>query len=112
VSWRIAQKGSKFRVWSTISDAWLTDWVERDAVTRLYHEIALLDFMEKIVEFDMRFPGQCWDRDGIKIEDEEREQAYEAWLGKSITKGHAVYVAAIDEQYREIMKRIESKEGR
>lgn len=106
MSWRIAQKNGLYRIWSTISDEWLTDWISRKEAIQFYYDDMLVDFKKRIIEKYKSFPNHCnsHDEPNTLITDKEGYQEYMAWLHKlGNTKNADEYYALIDEEFSKIM---------
>ncbi len=114
MGWKISQKNGKYRIWSTISDAWLTKWIDRKEVIKFYHEQDLLDLKKKTIERYLAFPHFYSDRNSIIskfIVDTKRADNYSAWMEELTHKRGEEYYAFIDETYDKIMKELEETGG-
>jgi hypothetical protein len=113
VGWRISRKDGKFRVWSTISNDWLTDWISRKEFIKFYHDDMLIDFKKKIVEQYYKFPHGWFDQDRLAtafISDEDGYGDHLRWMDKlNKTKDYDEYVKLVEEMYDQIMKELEEE---
>lgn len=57
MSWLIDKKGKKYRIWSTVSDSWLTDWQSRDEIIDAIAYRWRRDLTRKIREERKNFPA-------------------------------------------------------
>jgi hypothetical protein len=109
MGWQIAQKAGKFRIWSTTSDVWLTDWITREEAIKFYYDDALLAFKNRIIEKYFSFPHhwlQHDNRHGAVIVNQEGSARYLAWLNELIHKPDEEYTAFVNETFEQIMKDI------
>lgn len=112
MSWEITQKDGQYRIWSTISDTWLTDWIDRREAIRFYYDHALMDFKKRIIEEFYKFPHMWTDHDSNscnRIDDEEGYRRYIEWLEllNSSMKDSKTYYKLVDEIYDRIMKALD-----
>lgn len=112
MGWEIAQRADKFRIWSTISDAWLTDWITREEAVQLYYDDALMIFKKQIIEKYLAFPHH-WTEQGpgwrTLIINEEGSERYLAWMRELSEKSEEEYEAFIDETFEGIMLTLAKK---
>ena len=107
MGWQIAQKAGKFRVWSTISDAWLTDWMTREEAIKFYYDDALMMFKKQIVEKCLSFPHHWPDHSGAYrkvIVNEEGSARYLAWMHELTSKSTEEYAAFVDASFERILR--------
>lgn len=111
MGWTIAEKKGKYRIWSTNSDTWLTDWMSREEAITCYYQRSLYDFREKIIEQYLLFPHHwCRHDSGKIIYDDERNEAYSKWAEELLHKSGDEYYAFIDAKFDEIMKKLKIEE--
>jgi hypothetical protein len=107
MGWQIAQRAGKFRIWSTVSDAWLTDWLTRDEAIKFYYDDALLAFQKKIIEKYFSFPHHWLQHDNRQvIINQEGSEKYLAWLSELMDKPDEEYAAFVNETFEQVMKDI------
>ena len=109
MGWEIAQKAGKVRIWSTISDTWLTDWITREEAIKFYYEDALLAFKKQIIEKYLSFPHH-WpehsNRHRAVIINEEGNERCLAWMHELMHKSDEEYDTFINETFEHIMRKI------
>jgi hypothetical protein len=105
MGWKIAQQKGKFRIWSTVSDAWLTDWMTREEALKFYYDDALLRFEKQFIEKYLSFPHH-WPEHGngqrAVIVNQEGRARYLAWMHELTCKSDEEYSAFIDETFKQI----------
>ncbi len=108
MGWEVSQKDGKYRIWSTISDAWITDWISRKEAIRFYYDDAFMSFKKKIVEQFYKFPHMWSDYDSNScnyIDDEEGYTRWKEWMALlNATTEPEEYVKLIDEIFDKISK--------
>lgn len=112
MGWHIAQKDGKYRIWSTISDAWYSDWISREEVLKLQHHYELLELKQQLIKEYFTFPAlwtDCGTGKRIPIE-QQRDQAYAQWVQELADKSDEEYEQFINETYEKIMREIEKTE--
>jgi hypothetical protein len=111
MGWRISRKDNQYRIWSTVSDEWLTEWMSRKEFIKFYHDDMLIDFEKKIIEQYYKFPHMWCDKDRLAtalISDEEGYKAWVQWMKRlSETKDYDEYIKLVEETYDNIMKELE-----
>lgn len=107
MAWKIAQKDGYYRIWSTVSDQWITDWVSRTEAIAIYYDDALCQFKKKVIEKYFSFPHHWSGDDGI-INDEEGHDRLLAWLETLSTKREDEYYQYIDETFEKIREELEA----
>ncbi len=109
MGWEVAQKADKVRIWSTISDAWLTDWITRDEAIGFYYDNALLAFKKQVIQKVLSFP-HYWPEHGkgrrAVIVNQEGSERYLAWMHELTSKSSEEYDAFINETFNAIMESI------
>lgn len=112
MGWQIAQKDGQYRIWSTISDAWLGKWISREEALGVYHEHTLLEFKEKFIREYFTFPQLWTDRaTGRRIPlSQEHNDAYDKWMDELVKKRGEAYAQFINETYEKIMRELEKLE--
>lgn len=80
VSRRTLKSGKKqYRLWTTISDGWLTKWSSREEMLQYLAAHAEYDYKKTVVEFYYRFPHHFGDYDSKKVAiilDDEANKRY------------------------------------
>jgi hypothetical protein len=94
-------KDNKWRVWTTVSDGWITDWLTEDeAKTFLSYEYNE-DYKLKVIKTYWTFPHGWSDRDTGKILDNrEALIAFSEWHLEA-TKSEDYY-AEVDKKFAEL----------
>lgn len=112
MSWRVQyrEKDQQYRLWSTISDTWLTGWETRQTIQRYIAEEMLFDYKKKVIEMYLKFPHHWPDADGGGIrymQDKAGHQAYGAWLETLASASHETYEELVEQKYQEAVKALE-----
>lgn len=110
MGWQIAHKAGKFRIWSTVSEAWLTEWLTREEALSFYYDDALLSFKKQIIEKCLSFPHHWPEHaNGSRavIVDEEGSKRYLAWMHELTHKSKEEYVPFINETYEHMLRDIQ-----
>src|SRR5947209_7451667 len=106
MGWRIAhrEKGDKYRLWSTVSDRWLTDWSTKRDIQRYITEDYLWEYKKKVIEVYLKFPHHWPSKERMAyILDEAGKEAYSAWLKTLIDAGDTYY-ELVENKYNEVVK--------
>jgi hypothetical protein len=98
------KKDNKYRIWTTMSDGWITGWCTEDEIKA---EIAFhwrLDHMRKVIEEYMNFPTGWTDKDTYKRvpSDPNKHQAFFDWWDHALHCGD--YEGEIERKYNELTK--------
>lgn len=81
MGWRFDKKGDKYRIWSTITDSYLTDWYSRKEILAYMYRYRIQDFKKDIIELYMSFPDKRRTMEGNKIHiEQERRETHSAWV--------------------------------
>src|SRR5437773_9814879 len=108
MSWKIAQKKDKYRIWSTNTDTWLTDWIDRNEAIKFYYEDALFDLKKRTIEQFLLFPHHYTNHtNGRLIYDEEKSANYHNWMEQLIHKQGEEYCEFVEEAFDKIMKELD-----
>lgn len=112
MGWQIAQKDGKYRIWSTISDAWVSDWIRREEVLRLHHQYEVLELKQQMIKEYHTFPALWTDRvTGKRLPlSQDQSKAYSEWMDELASKHDEEYGHFINETYDKIMKELEKTE--
>lgn len=111
MGWQIAyrEKDKKYRLWSTVSDSWLTDWSTKKDVQRYIAEDYLWEYKKHVIELYFRFPHHWPSRDSAAYKymtDEAAAQEYGAWLQTLVDAGDDTYCEVIENTYNEVIKEL------
>ena len=113
MGWEIAQKAGKVRIWSTISDAWLTDWLTRDEALSFYYDDALLTFKKHVIKTCLSFPHH-WPEHGngrrAVCINQEGSDRYLAWIKELASKPDEDYESFVDETFNTLLERLHRRE--
>jgi len=107
VGWRLKEKNSKYRIWSTISDTYITDWLTRNEILIQLAEYKIIKAKEEAIDEYYRFPNM-WSVNGKRNRDPIREQAYFDWQTKLRALSDNKYNTFVNKEYRRIMKELKS----
>ena len=104
MAWQVAQQGDKYRIWTTLSDACITEWCTRQEVLAFIAEQYLQEYKEKVVEMYLMFPHYWPAREGGRrlIQDEEAKERYLEWL-RTLSDAGDTYDAVLEKKYGEVM---------
>lgn len=108
MSWRIACRDGQYRLWSTISDEWLTDWESKESIQHYIADEYLFEHKKRIIKLYLQFPHHSMSMDGKYLLNEDGHQAYGKWL-EALTKidDPDIYIKHIEQKYNEIMQTLE-----
>lgn len=62
VSIKETEEGKKYRLWTTISDGWLTEWSTKDEIIKFLFWNKFRDLMEGVLKDGMDFPNGWYDK--------------------------------------------------
>lgn len=114
MAWHLSRKDDQYRIWSTISDQYITDWISREEALAIWYDSTLMDFKKKVIEQYLGFPCYWGNYDSDKIGaifmDEDRHVQLCQWLKKlSDTHDEDEYYKLVDEMYEKIRVELESE---
>lgn len=111
MAWQLSRKDNLYRIWSTISDSWLTDWISREEALAVWYDSALMDFKKKVIEQYLKFPHFWSDRDNhCYIKDDVANERYVQWLHELSEKQNGdEYYQFVDEMFEKIKTELEVK---
>ncbi len=70
MSWTIKIKTekevTKYRIWTTVSDGWITEWLTREEMVKFHFWNQFKKFMDSFIEDAMTFPNNYYDKDTEK----------------------------------------------
>lgn len=117
MGWQLSRKDNQYRIYSTISDSWLTDWISREEALAVWYDSALMDFKKKVIEQYLGFPCYWGNHDDHRrtsvFMDEDRHAARAQWLKKlSDTHDEDEYYELVDEMFEKIKAELEVKEDK
>jgi hypothetical protein len=109
MTWQVAHRDSdkKYRIWSTISDSWITEWETKQGILTFIATSYLQEYKGKVVELYLEFPHNWPAREGGKrmIRDEEGSENYLAWL-KTLSQSGDDYYETVEKKYNEVVKEL------
>jgi hypothetical protein len=83
----IARKQNLFRVWTTISDGYLTDWLNKKNTIKYLKSRVMEKAKMECEEIEASFPHNYWNKkDDRRILDEEGQARLQALYQKRINK--------------------------
>lgn len=101
------EKDNKYRLWTTISDVWMTDWLTEDEIKEGIAEEYLYNYKEKVVKLYMTFPDHFVKRDNglhyTMFNNREGSQAYYDWQTEAF-KGD--YWTELDRKFSELTEAV------
>ncbi len=113
MGWQLSRKGDQYRIWSTISDQYVTEWISREEVLACWYDDALMQFKKKVIEQYLKFPHFWGNRDThTLISDDAANERYGQWLHElSEKREEEAYYTFIDETFEKV-RRERNKEVR
>jgi hypothetical protein len=111
MSWQLSHKDNQYRIWSTVSDQYITDWISQEEALAVWYDSALVDFKKKVIEHYLKFPHFWSDRDSHGyIKDDVANERYGQWLHElSEMPDEENYRQFVDEWYEKINAELEGK---
>lgn len=111
ISQRINKKGERqYRLWTTISDGWLTKWCSRKKALQYLAWDMEFHYKKRFIEVYYRFPHDFGDKDaGVMrcIVDEEGNKRLSEWNEKVMKSFESnYYYDLIESEYKKIMKEL------
>lgn len=111
MSWHLSRKDDKYRIWSTVSDQYITDWISREEALAVWYDDALIGFKKNVIGQYLKFPNYWGNHDNEDYRaiymDEEQHQKHVQWLAKLATiHDPDEYVKVIDETYEKIVQEL------
>ena len=109
MSWLLKhrKKDNKWRIWTTISDGWLTDWLSENEIKEYLTWRDGFDSKLKAIETYMTFPAGWHDKDSHKgfdyLEGASKTPFYE-WQLEALKLGEGGYEAEVEKKYKEIVQ--------
>lgn len=103
MSWLLKhrKKDGKYRIWTTISDGWITDWLSEDEIKEYLRWREYADTKLKVIEHYMTFPAGWHDKDTHKPLSLDKSKFYD-WQLNALKKGAEEYEKEIDRKYEEL----------
>jgi hypothetical protein len=105
MTWQVAHRDNdkKYRIWSTISDSWITEWETKQEILTFLAASYLLEYKQKVVELYLKFPHHWPAREGGRrlILDEEGEANYLAWL-ETLSHAGDMYYDMVEKKFNEV----------
>ncbi len=74
------KKDDKYRLWTTISDGWLTNWLTKWGMIRHLQHRVREQAERECEEIAARFPDGYWDTNMKRINDERAAERYQKLL--------------------------------
>lgn len=110
MGWRVSRKITKtnkqrYRIWSTISDDWLTKWSSREEIIKFIEQDALFSYKLRVVEMYYKFPADWGDYDNEHISiirDEKRSDEYLKVMRRLLDAKN--YNQAVEKEFEKIKK--------
>lgn len=98
------EKDNKWRIWTTISDGWVTDWLSEDEAKAYLSYEYRQDYKLKVIEAYWSFPHGWWDKEsGKRLENREALLAYQEWHLQALKSDD--YESEVDKKFRELTGR-------
>ena len=74
------KKDDKYRLWTTIADGWLSNWLTKQGVIRFLQDKVRRHAEDECEEIVARFPDGYWDTNHKRINDERGKNRYKKLL--------------------------------
>lgn len=115
MSWHVSRREhegkEQFRIWTTGSDCWITDWASKESTIKMYAERAMNAAKDQIVERFMSFPFHLPNHDSdcasYRGENQEGMTAYHEWATGTFKGNHR---EEVDKKYKEVMAVLDETE--
>ncbi len=84
MAWNVQHNKSKnlYRLWTTVADGWLTDWITREEAIDFIAEHKREQLEEKIEELKIDFPNGYHTKSGKRHWDSKRYEKLDEFLRK------------------------------
>ena len=96
MSWLLKhrKKDDKYRIWTIISDGWITDWLVRDEIIEAIRGQYFSDYKKDFDKLKKTFPNNWYEKDTHKIITDNRymsiadwhKEQYEKLTGKKLSQ--------------------------
>lgn len=109
MGWQVAyrERDKKYRLWTTISDGWLTDWGTKQEIQRYIADAMLLEHKKQVIKMCLGFPDLWPSKDSLcYIKDEVAHDRYADWLKILNEATEETYVDLIESKYNEVMSEL------
>ena len=102
MSWllKYRKKDNKWRIWTTISDGWITDWLTENEVKQALSNEYKRDYRLQVIECYMTFPAGWHDKDTHKLLAIDKKAFYE-WQMEALHSKD--YEKEIDKKYKDLL---------
>lgn len=84
VSIKETEEGKKYRLWTTISDGWLTEWSTKDEIIKFLFWQKFIKFMEGVLEDGMDFPNGWYDKKNTRRIFDENNNTFHEFMYKGL----------------------------
>lgn len=64
MSWLVEKKGKKYRLWSTMTDNWLTPWLDRNKILDFIEQTKIAKIKYEMEETRKNFPYHWSNKEG------------------------------------------------
>ena len=82
--WLLQKKGKKYRWWTTISDGWLTDWINEREAMLFYLKKLEREHAREINKTRITFPNDFFNKSHKRYFDEKKHKKYLKHLTQSL----------------------------
>lgn len=96
------ESDDKWRVWSTISDIWMTDWLTLDEIKEYFSLDKLFQAKIDIIQIYWTFPNNYSSKDGKIISNNAVYRSFLDWQLDAIKSGN--YGDMVDAKYKELTR--------
>lgn len=98
---KFRNKDTKWRLWTTISDGWLTDWLTEEEMKAVLADDYKRDYKLKVIEAYWTFPHKYYDKDTHKMFNNHKAMIeFGEWHLEALKSKD--YEAEVDKKYLEL----------
>jgi len=111
MGWQLSRKDNLYRIWSTFSDQYITDWISREEALAVWYDDTLMNFKKEVIRKYLLFPDFWFDHDAQwSIKDEVAHARYSQWWQElSEKQNEEEYCQFVDEMFEKIKAELEEK---
>lgn len=108
MGWKVKTKTekdiTKYRIWTTISDGWITDWSTKEEITKFFFWHHFHKMMDGFLEDAMTFPNGYHDKDtGSRIMDAKIQDDFTGFMHQRHKVNGKEYTEVTTDKFSEIL---------
>ena len=100
------ESDQKYRFWSTVVDAWLTDWLDRDGCLHYLYERWLREFQKSFIKEYFCFPHNWCDKDRTLHKNDVGWDLHRKWIEQLFEKAEDEYDEFIEARFKDALRLI------